>query len=221
PWILVNLTGKEAPRTNVARLDLEQTAELLISAGQTYEILLGHVKDEFERLVRGGAGLLRAAEEANHMWVFGLKDIRYRCIFEEKIGRLSIAVIESGGTLETVARIKIEKMSEVWTTDSPLLRSLEKLCGYMGVDLPAERVVEILGGALEQPIPSPRLLTQAVEPLANMEVAAFRFPEFRRIDLCWKTVNGRWVKLPPNVHCLPAEVYPSKFWKPKCGNLHV
>src|SRR6185369_5628088 len=199
PWILVNLTGKEAPRTNVARLDLEQTAELLISAGQTYEILLGHVKDEFERLERGGAGLLRAAEEANHMWVFGLKDIRYRSIFEEKIGRLSIAVIESGGTLETVARIKIEKMSEVWTTDSPLLRSLEKLCGYMGVDLPAERVVEILGGALEQPIPSPRLLTQAVEPLANMEVAAFRFPEFRRIDLCWKTVNGRWVKLPPNV----------------------
>lgn len=67
PWVLANLTGRNIPKTNVARSDLEHTEELEQGMERIYRLLSNHIRGEFDRLLEEGAGLVNAAREADYL----------------------------------------------------------------------------------------------------------------------------------------------------------
>jgi hypothetical protein len=196
PWALANVTG--APRTNVARSDLEQNEELEEAVSSIYRMLVKHSLDEFERLVESGASLLKAAREADYIWTFGLDSNTklYPAVFDNCVDEVPIIVIENGETVQPVSRKFVQDSGSIWTVDSPLLEHIEGLAQSLNVALPAEQIIERLNGAKAQDLPLPRLLGRSIKPLSGVEIAEARVDrENQRIDFCWKKQSGRWVNL--------------------------
>ena len=67
------MTGRNAPKTNVARSDVEQTPELNHALYRTYSIVAAHVQHEFDALVQKGIGITEAATEADNIRKWGLE----------------------------------------------------------------------------------------------------------------------------------------------------
>lgn len=201
PWALVNLTGRDAPRTNVARSDLEQTPELDRVTSRVYAMLASHVQAEFDRLIEKGTGLIHAVNEAEIVLNFGLLGgtaVSPRAL-DQATSDLRILSIEEGLSCRAVSRRELEALDGVWTVESKLLDNVEGICARLGLNLPAEIIVERLGGKLSKPIPVPRFMGSGSDPLRNLEVSCIRtIQEERsvRLDLCWKKKASRWTSVP-------------------------
>jgi hypothetical protein len=201
PWAFVNLTGRDAPRTNVARSDIEQTPEFESALLRIYSMLGSHVQHEFDRLLASGSGLVEAAWEADFILRYGLgagQVINTRK-FREAMASLRVLAFEDKGACRAVTKSELESLEVVWTVDSRLIRNIEGVSGALGLDLPAEVIVQKLGKSLKPAMPPVRLLGSSTAPLRDLEVSSIRiYPEERgqRIDISWeRKKKGRWIVL--------------------------
>jgi hypothetical protein len=205
PWVFVNLTGRDAPRTNVARSDIEQTPELERALLRIYCLLGSHVQREFNRLLGKNAGIIEAAWEADYIIRFGLEwgRISNRGKFEEAVDSLRVIALEDTNVCRAVTKKELESFETIWTVDGRLVRNIEGISGALGIDMGAETIVKALGKQLKPAIPLPRILGSSTRPLRNLEVSSIRIhPEERshRIDICCeKEKPGRWIVLPRSI----------------------
>jgi hypothetical protein len=205
PWVFVNLTGRDAPKTNVARSDVEQTPELARALLRIYTLLGNHAQNEFDRLLGKGNGIVEAAWEADYIVRFGLElgAISSPGRFAEATAGLRVIALEDKGLCRAVARKDVESLERVWTVDGRLVQNIEGISGALGIDLPAEEIVRALGKHIQPAIPQPRLLGSSTRPLRTMEVSSIRiYPDERshRIDICWeKRKPGRWIAIPQSL----------------------
>jgi hypothetical protein len=205
PWVFANLIGGDAPKTNVARSDVEQTDELDRALLQIYSMLGKHIQSEFDRLRAKKTGIVEAAWEADHMRTRGLEgsSLSSRQRFREAMSDLRVIALEDGSMCRAITQKELESVEKVWSVDSRLVQNLEGVCGILGIDQPAGSIITVLGRAAEPAIPSPRILGSSKSPFIRREVARIRiYPEERshRIDICWeKEKPGRWVVVPRNL----------------------
>lgn len=205
PWVFANLIGRDAPKTNVARSNVEQTAELDRALLQIYSLLGEHIQDEFDRLRAKKTGIVEAAWEANYMRTQGLErsSLSSRQRFREAMSDLQVIALEDGSVCRAVTQKELESLEKVWSVDSRLVQNLEGVCGVLGINQPAGNIITSLGRAVEPAIPAPRILGSSKSPFIGREVAKIRiYPEERshRIDICWeKEKLGRWIAVPSNL----------------------
>ena len=130
PWVFVNLTGRDAPRTNVARSDVEQTPELERALLRIYSILGSHVQREFDRLLARKTGIVEAAWEADYIRTWGLEQASRSSYgkFEEAMALLRVIALEDQDACRPVTRNELVALEQVWTVDSKLVENLEGVC---------------------------------------------------------------------------------------------
>lgn len=203
PWIFANLIGPDAPKTNVARSDVEQTPELDRSLLQIYSLLGKHIEREFNRLRAEKIGIVEAAWEADFMRTWGLEksNLTNHQKFREAMSDIKVIALEDKDICRAISQGELEFLERFWTVDSRLILNLESVSGILGIDKPASNIISSLGRETEQAIPSPRLLLgSSKSPLSKFEVAKIRiYPEERshRIDICWERKKpGRWIVMP-------------------------
>jgi molecular chaperone HtpG len=202
PWIFANLTGRDAPKTNVARSDVEQNPEFERALFRIYSLLGSHVQSEFRRLLEKGTGVSEAASVADRILCFGLErsSLSSRQKFDEAMATLEIIALEDGSVCRAVGRNELDLFPRVWTVDSRLIRDVEGISGALGIDLPADVIIGKLGREIQPPIPRPRVLGKSKGPLATREVEKFlihREDRSRRVDISWSNEGlGRWIRLP-------------------------
>ncbi len=200
PWVFANLTGSEAPKTNVARSDIEKTPELEQTLFRIYSLIGNHVQNEFNRLIEKKGGIVEAANEADWTRSFGLEQSSRtdNDKFEEAMAELKVVALEDREICRAVSKKELNSMGAVWTVDSSLVLHLEGISGALGIDLPTEKIVELLGKKIEPSIPLPRVLGNSIDPLHKMEIAEiYIYPEERknRVDIRWEREKpGRWIR---------------------------
>jgi molecular chaperone HtpG len=202
PWAFANLIGKDVPKTNVARSDVEQTPELDHALLQIYSLLGRHIKNEFNRLQIKKTGIVEAAMEADYLRTWGLERsfLSSNQKFNEAMSDIAVIALEEENACRVVTQKDLESLEKVWSVDSRLVQNLEGICGILGIDQPASKIIGSLGKAVQPVIPEPRILGGIKRPLAARDVGRIRiYPEERshRIDICWeKERPGRWVTMP-------------------------
>jgi hypothetical protein len=197
----VNLIGKSAPRTNVARSDVEKTPELECALFRIYSLLGNHVESEFSRLLKKHTGIVEAASEADSIRQWGLErsPLSSPLKFSEAMGGLKIIAMEDGNACKAISKNELHSFDKIWTVDSRLIKNIESICGTLGIDHSTEKVIKDLGKGIKPSIPLPRIIGTSKDPMSKLEITKIRIsPEERtqRIDLCWeKHKPGRWIRI--------------------------
>lgn len=205
PWTFTNLIGRDAPKTNVARSDIEQTPEFDRTLLQIYSIFGKHIQHEFDRLRANKIGIAEAAWEADYMRTWGLEQSQLSSWqkFREAMSDIRVIALEDGKECRAVTQKELESLEKVWSVQSRLVWNLESVSGILGIDHPVGSIVANLGKTIQPAIPSPRVLGDSKSPLTSREIGKILiYPEERslRIDICWeKQKKGRWVALPEEI----------------------
>lgn len=201
PWVFANFTGREAPKTNVARSDIENNDELDKGLFKIYSLLGKHIQNEFTQLTLKNTGYTEAAREVNSIKTWGLEQAPRSSFskYDEAMADLSIIAMEEKQACRPVSINELSKLGEVWTVDSPLARNLEGISGILGIHWTAETIVSKLGKIINPTIPSPRILGSNSDPISKWSISKILIhseERSQRIDVCWKKEGGaKWIQL--------------------------
>ncbi len=196
PWALANLSGVNAPRTNVVRSDLEQSKELKTTYAVVYKILGNHICKEFERIAKSGGGITKASIEA-HFMMHALSDNALdKKEIENCIDSLPVFTIEESSGRKIVSRKELQEFETVWTVDSLLIDRLDGLCESMDVNYSSAEIIKRLTGKDTHKICFPRIIGQSNEVLRGFEIKSISIDlEDMSITLEWSKEAGRWCGL--------------------------
>lgn len=196
PWALANLSGVNAPRTNVVRSDLEQSKELKTTYAVVYKILGNHICEEFERIAKSGGGITKASTEANFM-MHALRDSALdKKEMENCIDSLPIFTIEEMSGRKIISRKELQEFETLWTVDSLLIDRLDGLCESMDVNYSSAEIIKRLTGKDTHKISFPRIIGQSNEVLHGFEIKSILIDlEDMSITLEWAKEAGRWYVL--------------------------
>lgn len=211
-----NVTGENAPKTNVARSGLENTPERDNLLKKIYGVYMGHIKSEIQELyTKRGFSLTWALKEARYL----LQEFAPRSAFiqentpqplsksslDRALAELPILSLESDGVRKAVSVLDLKMLPAFWTVDCSLLHSVEPLITETRTSISASAVVESLK-LNEFKMPDGPLLC-GKGPDQKFESWVFSDREVskmvidithRRIDLCWQKEGAPslWVKSP-------------------------
>ena len=118
-FALANLTGTRAPRTNVARSDLEQTSELKSTFASVYEAVATHIEKEFGRIRKDGRGTTAAAIEADLLTAQLLREAKSPEDATTCIESLRILLLEDESGRRLASRNDLAALGSVCTAESP------------------------------------------------------------------------------------------------------
>jgi molecular chaperone HtpG len=212
---IANVTGSSAPKTNVARVGLEATAERDEMLRHVYRIYRDHVAHEVEQLHTLRAySITWAIEEARYLVADLLQGVppRSKALLEEELASLKVLAVEKNMQRLAISPKELANEKQFWTIDCTLLHPAEALVREAATTASLSGLVS----AMKLPnfeFPSDLVLC-GVRPSStfgtfaynNREVDLIRIDrEQRRIDLRWtnKTSSPRWLSPPPQmIHML-------------------
>ena len=208
---IVNTTGPNAPRTNVARSGLERTPEFEELLRFIYTSYCRHVKDELAQMQkRNLVSLTWAAQEAR--WLLRpLLDSNAISSDElvKAVHRLPIILAERDSGRSAVSVAELQKEEDFWTIDGQFFRSAERLIREVSSSASLTGIIRALDAkGLELPVGTiicdsltiQRAPYQAV--FDGKEIDQIRIDRNqRRLDLRWATRIDppRWCELPAHV----------------------
>ncbi|MER8976861.1 MULTISPECIES: ATP-binding protein [unclassified Mesorhizobium] len=146
---VANSIGKGAPRTNVARSALEETAEQRQMLQTIYELYARHISDEIKRLSASDShSLSRAVGVAPYIAtpligqsVPASKPI----LLSESMSRVPLVLIEDSNGRSNITISELSKSKEFWTVESPLYKSIEYFVKEAPSDITTSKILATLG----------------------------------------------------------------------------
>jgi hypothetical protein len=199
--VVANATGKTAPKTNVARSGLERTPELESTVSSLFDIYLGHVRDEMERLrTEEGYSLTWAVTNAISL-AWPITSTAPASIFpdilEQKIREIQMFLVEVTDKRRTASLADLKAAKAFWTSDSALIRSSEHLVKETSGNSSVGAVLEALNDNKAK-LPSGLYLSNFDSPIISQIIEeGFEPVEFvlqpasRRIDVKWEPVSEK------------------------------
>jgi len=193
---IANVTGPMAPRTNVARSDVEATEELRHTYNRVYEAFARHVGSEFERLRTGGTGLIRAAHEADILAEAAksagtVEDWRG---LNKAFAALPIIATENENGYTPVSHADLDAVDHIWTIDSPLLRHVEGIVVGLNINLATSEMIHRLESDRKLELQYPRLLGRTERVLEEREISGLWINSAtQQITVRWERNTGRWL----------------------------
>lgn len=204
-YSIANVTGKKAPRTNVARSGLESTPE----RGQMVRTILAiygdHVREEVERLSgQQGFSLTWAVGEAQYLAAPLIPETRISREVEGALQDIPALIVEKGGKRVAVSVRQLSEHESFWTVDSALFRSAEFMLREISGDASLNDVTRGLPTEDCSLPGEPLLSTARVHAYFLNSVFRFREPEEVRIDRPRRRLDVRWGERAEN----PCWLYP-------------
>lgn len=141
---IANVVGKGAPKTNVARSALEDTAEYRETLKTFYKMYANHVTLEINRLsATSDYSLSRAVEQAPFIAAPLLTNnnpIRPQ-LFEEALATIPFILLEENGKRKHASLNELRTKKAFWTITSPLTSSVEFLVRESPKDVSASDII--------------------------------------------------------------------------------
>ena len=126
-YAIVNTVGKNAPKTNVARSNIEITPEREALLFSIYQLYLEHITNELENLKREGFSLTWAANEAKLLLnsVYrGSRFLHNREIrvedsnsFEKALSQLKCVLVETNSIRKIISVNELKDLNHFWSID--------------------------------------------------------------------------------------------------------
>ncbi len=134
-YAIVNTSGKNAPKTNVARSNIEKTPEREALLFTIYQLYLEHISNELSSLRKCGFSITWAANEAN--WLLkSLKNSRTMgreikaddiTAFEKALSQIKCILIEKEENRELASISDLTKIDHFWSIDCQSYSSADSL----------------------------------------------------------------------------------------------
>jgi molecular chaperone HtpG len=143
---IANVTGPNAPRTNVARSGIEITLERDNMLSTIYSMYCNHVRDEIQKLHGERAfSLTWATQEATYI----LKPLTEgnasnRKLLEETAEKLPLFLVERAHQRESISSINLSREPNFWTIDCSLFKSAEWLIREIQSQISLSSLVNVL-----------------------------------------------------------------------------
>jgi hypothetical protein len=204
---IANATGKDAPKTNVARSGLENTPERDRLLEAVYSMYCEHVKEELTKLTKERSFSLTWAVREARILLARLVGYRRRRAVEEEIllssaKELPVFIVERDRKRAAISAAELSQYDRFWTVDGAFFESAEELIREVESEASLSGVIEALRvKSLELPTDLV-LCTVAREnsldnhALLDWEVDTIKVDrKHRRVDLGWsKKQKGvsRW-----------------------------
>ena len=126
---VVNVVGKGAPKTNVARSALEDTSEYRETLEKIYRLYAMHVTEEIERLSNSSDySLSRAVEQAPYITmplINGVAGASLPLILKTELAKIPFILMEEDGKRKNISFQDLKSRNYFWTVNSPLATSVE------------------------------------------------------------------------------------------------
>ena len=135
-FAIVNSTGKNSPKTNVARSNIEITPEKEALLTSIYNLYLQHISDEMESLIQQGFSITWAATEGNWLLksfsqsnAYNKRDIKFENLetFEKELSNTKCILIENNDKRELKSINELKKINHFWTIDCASYSSADSL----------------------------------------------------------------------------------------------
>jgi molecular chaperone HtpG len=206
-FAIVNATGKNAPKTNVARSALEDTAESQELARKVYKLYRDAIADEIRRLINTEKfSLTWATNEAHYLATPLVQNFRGRAkdpdALNDLVETLPVYLVEEERRRSARSLSDLKAYGSFWTAESELMRSADRLVREMVGDVSIANTLASISGNKIQ-LPSPLLTNLAgqwsfsASIFSQFEVTRIeRIPEQRRADFLWKQITTDRVWLP-------------------------
>jgi hypothetical protein len=152
---LTNATGRGAPRTNVARSEIEDSKELRDLHGLVYEAYVGHIEAEIERLSREERSLTWATGESYFLLRPLLESseqvstkARFPGVLAKAVRSLAYILVEIGESRQRMSPLDLDAHPAIWTIAGRLFSSAESLISELGVAVSAHALLRVAGGKM-------------------------------------------------------------------------
>ncbi len=152
-----------------------------------------HIYEEFQRLIRGGAGIIKASLEADFMTdqltsnAIDMKEVQ-KCI-----DSLPIFTIEDKSGRKSISRAQLRAFDFIWTVDGPLIEHIDGLTESLHTKYTSVDIIKYLSGKDTPSIPLPRLIGKRSNALKQFEISSISIDNKNIfVNLCWKNQENRW-----------------------------
>ncbi|MEX3014992.1 HD domain-containing protein [Gymnodinialimonas hymeniacidonis] len=203
---VVNMTGKEAPKTNVARSALETTDEFDTAVQTINRLLLSVVETETKRLVDDeDYSLTWAVEQMPRMMhpiVAGRgasESKKTEAVKEAELNRTKMFLIEESGKRSSCSADELLKREGFWMVDSMLLTSTEQFIREAKREVSRLDLLELVYGDNENSLNDLLVVPNANTPVCRdivqslFDISHFRgHIQERRLDVKWSKKKERW-----------------------------
>jgi len=207
---IANAFGPSAPKTNVARSNLEATTERNQMLRQIYAIYAKHIKSELSDLhSKRSFSLTWATQESSYLLSALTHQAESKAqsvnLLVEELEKLPVLLVEGNGqNRRALSPEELAISKAFWTSDSELFRSAEKLLKEVPTSTSLNAVVGTLGvGNVKLP---DGLFLSTSGYTSSLNKSAFKYREVGeiriirdqcRVDLLWQTEvsEKRWVNL--------------------------
>jgi molecular chaperone HtpG len=210
---IANATGKYAPRTNVARSDIEAFHGEYHYLKNVYALYVNYLKREVSSLqeqyafsLSWAAGEIRflldplLTNEQNR--APSLNSVTDADLFIKELSNAKLVLIEQNGKRFLESIQAIEEVNDVWMVDSSLFRSVESLLRESKGSTSLLELVKTLnqGDGLKEEHINTLLCgfdyngTLHKYVLSKRTVSGIKiFPIDRRVDVCWSKKSANWI----------------------------
>lgn len=210
-YAIVNSSGKNAPKTNVARSNIEITPERENLLLLVYQLYLEHIEGELENLRKEGFSISWAAQEANWLLKTFARHGRYRNnynyniedvkSFEQALSKVKLLVIEKKDNRDIMSIAELKRQKHFWTIDSASYTSADSIIKEIkSSDTSALTLLKTIFGKEDSGTKHIDFLLSNNSyslPIENVirntfQVDAIKIiPEQRRLDLRWSINSAK------------------------------
>lgn len=200
-FALANITGTNAPKTNVARTGFEKSDQHDRALRAIYELYVSHIKQEIDRLHKiQGFSLSWAITEATYLIqpIFRLNaDSTHLKLLKDVTANLPIHLVERGGLREAITGLELGQIDSIWTIECSLFFWADALVREIPASSSITQLLRALSVAPES-IPAgtivcTKFFDHYVENLTfdDREINMCSIDrDMRRIDLKWDKKQG-------------------------------
>ncbi|ENU4084552.1 ATP-binding protein [Enterobacter asburiae] len=205
-FAIANITGKSAPKTNVARSAIEDTPEYRDSLKKIYNLYTRHIDNEITRLSKTKEySLSRAVEQAPYIaapLTSEESDPIRQNLLDEELDKVPFILNEEAGLRTKISFKRLCEINSFWTTRSSLNSSVEFFVREASNDITASMILETLQDGLAE-LPEGALFCNFGNiPYLEKRIRKSFEPTFlhaneyaRRLTMRWEKIDTepRWI----------------------------
>lgn len=205
-FALVNTSGVNSPRTNVARSELDDTPERSLMISQIYDAYCAQIAEAVRELQeKHGYSLSWASKEGQYLALSltGRGRLSIPHLFYESLRRIPLLVVEKDAVRRAASLKEVDDLDELYTRVGNFSANVESLLRELPANASFNSIVQFLGNPTAAFGPEQTLLCGTSIPpgllgalfRTRWEISEFEGkPSMRSCDVVWRKITDqpRW-----------------------------
>jgi molecular chaperone HtpG len=208
---IANASGQHAPKTNVARSDIEYGSTSSAYLSDIYSLYINYIEKELIELQKAHFSITWAANEVRFLLhpligetiELNEHSLSNSSLFLRELSKAKLLLIESDNKRFLVSLDDAKNIERIWMIDSLLFRSVESLVKEVKDSPSLLELVSRIHGSNGPNIAHIESLLCGFDQfglvqknaIASRSISDIKiFPAERRVDICWSTIsNNDWI----------------------------